>query len=212
MASDPRIRASAADRDRVAEALREHHAAGRLSIEEFEERLDRVYAAKTLGDLDGLVADLPAIDLYQLPIPASARPVPARPPAHPVGRLSPVWQAAWAAWASVTVLCVVIWLLSGVGYFWPIWVAAPWGAVMGVRWLLGVSPGDHHGGRGEIRAQHRDFRAEVRNQRAQFRQDLRSSRRDRRTGLPWDPPGTRRGDGSLPWDPPGGSGEKHGGD
>ncbi len=52
MPSDPRIRASDADRDRAAEALREHHATGRLTVEEFQERLDRVYAAKTLGELD----------------------------------------------------------------------------------------------------------------------------------------------------------------
>ena len=51
MASDPRIRASDADRDRTAALLREHHAAGRLTAEEFNERLDKAYAAKTLGEL-----------------------------------------------------------------------------------------------------------------------------------------------------------------
>ena len=65
--SNPRIRASDADRDRVAALLREHHAAGRLTAEEFSERLDATYAAKTLGELDELLADLPAIDLYELP-------------------------------------------------------------------------------------------------------------------------------------------------
>ena len=67
MASDPRIRASDADRDRTAALLREHHAAGRLTAEEFNERLEKAYAAKTLGDLDELLADLPGIDLYKLP-------------------------------------------------------------------------------------------------------------------------------------------------
>jgi Domain of unknown function (DUF1707) len=67
MPSDPNIRASDQDRDRTAALLREHHAAGRLTLEEFNERLDRVYAAKTMGELDALMADLPAIDLYQLP-------------------------------------------------------------------------------------------------------------------------------------------------
>ena len=66
MASDPRIRASDADRDRTAALLREHHA-GRLTAEEFNERLDKAYAAKTLGDLDQLLSDLPGIDLYELP-------------------------------------------------------------------------------------------------------------------------------------------------
>jgi hypothetical protein len=67
MAGDPRLRAADADRDRAAALLREHHAAGRLTAEEFRERLDRAYQAKTMGELDQLLADLPAIDLYELP-------------------------------------------------------------------------------------------------------------------------------------------------
>ena len=146
MPSDPRIRASDADRDRAAEALREHHATGRLTVEEFQERLDRVYAAKTLGELDELMADLPAIDLYQLPIPAGQRFVPPpRPPAiGPQGRMSPAWRAAWGAWASVSLILTVIWLITvgigsgGAAYFWPVWVIGPWGALMLGRWIFGV--------------------------------------------------------------------------
>ena len=67
MPGDPRIRASDADRDRVTALLREHHAAGRLTAEEFHERMEQALDAKTLGELDELLADLPAIDLYQLP-------------------------------------------------------------------------------------------------------------------------------------------------
>ena len=67
MASDPKIRCGDADRDRTAALLREHHAAGRLTAEEFHERLEKAYAAKTQGELDELLADLPAIDLYPLP-------------------------------------------------------------------------------------------------------------------------------------------------
>ena len=58
MASDAKTRASDADRDRAA-ALPEHLAAGRLTIEEFDQRLDQTYAAKTLGELNVLMADLP---------------------------------------------------------------------------------------------------------------------------------------------------------
>ncbi|HEV3380125.1 MAG TPA: DUF1707 domain-containing protein [Trebonia sp.] len=75
MPGDPRIRASDADRERVATLLREHHAVGRLAAEEFHERLDAAFAAKTLGDLDALLADLPAIDLYRLPA-AGIKPAP----------------------------------------------------------------------------------------------------------------------------------------
>jgi hypothetical protein len=67
MPGDPRLRASDADRDRVAALLREHHAAGRLTADEFQERLTATFAAKTFGELDELMADLPALDLYQLP-------------------------------------------------------------------------------------------------------------------------------------------------
>jgi uncharacterized membrane protein len=49
MAYDPNIRASDADRDRAASLLREHHAAGRLTAEEFSERLDRAFSPTTVG-------------------------------------------------------------------------------------------------------------------------------------------------------------------
>ncbi|HXZ73963.1 MAG TPA: DUF1707 domain-containing protein [Streptosporangiaceae bacterium] len=106
MASDPKIRASDADRDRAAADLREHLAAGRLTTEEFDERLDKAYAAKTLGELDDLMTDLPGLDLDQLPGTALSRaagtapPAGRRPPgsvAAREGRLSPAWRAAWGS-------------------------------------------------------------------------------------------------------------------
>jgi hypothetical protein len=54
------LRASDADRDRIADILREALAEGRLDATEHSERLDRVYAAKTIGELEPLVRDLPA--------------------------------------------------------------------------------------------------------------------------------------------------------
>ncbi|MGH3375801.1 MAG: DUF1707 SHOCT-like domain-containing protein [Actinoallomurus sp.] len=54
------MRASDADRDRVADQLREALAEGRLTAEEHAERLDAVYAAKTYADLAPIVHDLPA--------------------------------------------------------------------------------------------------------------------------------------------------------
>ncbi len=54
------LRASDADRDRFADILREALAEGRLDASEHSERLDRVYAAKTMGELEPLVRDLPA--------------------------------------------------------------------------------------------------------------------------------------------------------
>jgi hypothetical protein len=56
---DPDLRASDADRDATADRLRRHHTEGRIDSEEFQERLDRCYQAKTIGELDQLVGDLP---------------------------------------------------------------------------------------------------------------------------------------------------------
>jgi len=53
------LRASDADRDHVAALLGQALAEGRLDAEEHAERLESVYAAKTLGQLRPLVADLP---------------------------------------------------------------------------------------------------------------------------------------------------------
>ncbi|WP_190091910.1 DUF1707 SHOCT-like domain-containing protein [Streptomyces melanogenes] len=53
------MRASDAERERVAEALREAVAEGRLDMEEFEERLEKAYKARTHGELAPLVRDLP---------------------------------------------------------------------------------------------------------------------------------------------------------
>lgn len=54
------IRASDADRDRIADILREAMAEGRLTADEHAERVDSVYRAKTVGELEPLVRDLPA--------------------------------------------------------------------------------------------------------------------------------------------------------
>ena len=49
---NPDLRAADQDREAIADALREQHLAGRLDTDEFQERLDRCYAAKTYGELD----------------------------------------------------------------------------------------------------------------------------------------------------------------
>ncbi len=56
----PDLRASDADRERVAEVLRDAMAEGRLDMSEFEERLDATYKARTYGELEPITRDLPA--------------------------------------------------------------------------------------------------------------------------------------------------------
>jgi hypothetical protein len=58
--SVPDLRASDADRERVAEILRDALAEGRLDMAEFEERLDATYQARTYGELAPITRDLPA--------------------------------------------------------------------------------------------------------------------------------------------------------
>jgi hypothetical protein len=55
----PTERIGDADRELVIEALREHLLAGRLTPEEFEQRLGSAHAARTRADLDAIGVDLP---------------------------------------------------------------------------------------------------------------------------------------------------------
>ncbi|GAA4606486.1 DUF1707 domain-containing protein [Actinoallomurus liliacearum] len=132
MALNPEIRASDADRDRVAAALREHCAQGRIGVDELNERLDLAYRARTLGDLQKVTSDLPEEDMYELPVPAYRQSTPAHRPGGGLQRTG--MRAGWATYASVNLVCFVVWLLTavtaGAWYPWWIWVAGPWGALM----------------------------------------------------------------------------------
>jgi Flp pilus assembly protein TadB len=111
------LRASDADREAVAERLRHACAEGRLLAEELEERLGAVFSARTYGELDALVDDLPA----------------QRPPAR-----SPMQLRAWAlpalalaiamAVLLVIVVLAVVFFLTGVFAIWMVWLAAGWWA------------------------------------------------------------------------------------
>ena len=142
MPGDPRLRASDADRERTAQLLREHHAVGRLTAEEFNGRIEQVFQARTIGDLDALLADLPAIDLYQLPS-AGIRPSrrggsgprsPGLVPAYD-GQLVSARDAPLIAWTSATALAVVLWvviaLAAGGAAAW-----IPWFLLIVVPWRL----------------------------------------------------------------------------
>lgn len=141
MPLNPEMRASDSDRDRVAESLREHCAQGRITMDELQERLEAVYAARTVGDLQQVTADLPEEDLYELPVPAAQR---ARyePVKRPSGDLYQKGaRAMWATWATVSAINFTIWLiLAATGNLvhpWWIWVAGPWGAVLLIGTILG---------------------------------------------------------------------------
>jgi hypothetical protein len=58
----PELRASDADRDRVADVLRDAAGEGRLTLEELDERLNAVYSARTYAELEPITRDLPVQD------------------------------------------------------------------------------------------------------------------------------------------------------
>jgi hypothetical protein len=104
------LRASDADRDRVAIELRDHAAAGRLSPDEFDQRLEVALSARTNADLAAVLDDLP---------PATVPAV--RSPERELARRRLAHRAGGAA--ILLVACVAIWVANGAhGQFWPIWV------------------------------------------------------------------------------------------
>ena len=59
MSTEHSLRASDDDRDRLVDQLQRHAVAGRLSMDEYAERVDRVLVARTRGELAAVVHDLP---------------------------------------------------------------------------------------------------------------------------------------------------------
>jgi hypothetical protein len=70
---DEHIRVSDADRERIADRLREHFAEGRISSDELDERIAATLTAKTAGDLRWVTADLPGPATVAPPAPPAPR-------------------------------------------------------------------------------------------------------------------------------------------
>ena len=115
------LRASDADRERIAERLRLAAAEGRLSTDELEERLEAAFAARTGAQLADLVGDLPGTKR--------------RAPAERRGRSRPPRSPERQAFLATSLLLVAIWALTGAGYFWPVWPILGWGV-----FVIGPAP------------------------------------------------------------------------
>jgi uncharacterized protein DUF1707 len=100
---DPNLRAADADRDRVAERLRKGHAEGRLDLTEFQQRLERCYEARTLGELRELVGDLPREDMQVEP--------------RSSGSLLP-WRWPLSSLAPILIVLIVVAAVIGHHVFW----------------------------------------------------------------------------------------------
>lgn len=126
MARRTTLRASDADREKIADRLRKATAEGRLLAEELEERLEAAFSARTYGELDAVVDDLPSAPVrrQERPHPAALNPV------HVIALfiLAPVIIALMVAAAVVVatlfsawgVLLIVGWFMFGRGrrHYW----------------------------------------------------------------------------------------------
>lgn len=112
--SDPaNIRVGDTERDDAVERLQEHAAAGRLSADEFSDRMGKALEARTRGDLSRLFIDLPNHPNHPT---AEVAPLPNMSPA-PYLRYQPVrpqnqnWWAQW--WWVIIVIAVVFAAMRG---------------------------------------------------------------------------------------------------
>ena len=100
------VRPSDAEREEIVGQLRAHHADGRLDVEELERRVARAYTTTTRRHLVSMTRDLPR-------------------PQGPSG--GGAYREHLRTYLAVMALLVVIWALTGTGYFWPVWPALGWG-------------------------------------------------------------------------------------
>ena len=113
---------SDAERDGALAQLREHAASGRLSLEELDDRSERVLVARTSGELAGAVSDLPDLSSW----------------GYRLRHLS--LQAHVLLYTAANVAFLVVWQATreqergptdeGAGYWWPFWIMAVWGVVL----------------------------------------------------------------------------------
>jgi Domain of unknown function (DUF1707) len=72
MATGPDLRIGDAEREAAATELREHYAQGRLTLEEFNQRLETVFKAATRRDLNSVTSDLPHATAPSAPLPVAS--------------------------------------------------------------------------------------------------------------------------------------------
>ncbi|MFC7273581.1 DUF1707 domain-containing protein [Paractinoplanes rhizophilus] len=125
------MRAADADRQKVADQLKVALDEGRLSLQEYDDRVRLAYASKTYQELLLLVTDLPRPGLNSSEV-AARRVAEERKAAR---RLPTALLVLWTIWAALTVVNLVVFGLvsatvGGHVYPWPIWLLAP-GAALG---------------------------------------------------------------------------------
>ena len=136
------VRVGDPERLRIVDELQRHYVLGRLTQDELDQRVSRSLAARTFGDLEDVVNDLP----FEPPPAASESSAASSKSPRDIGDLhagsrhlgqaghmEPLWhttdfRAHALSYGLVMALLVAIWLITSPGgYFWPIWPMLGWG-------------------------------------------------------------------------------------
>jgi len=111
MAGDENLRIGDAERDEAITLLREHMSAGRITAEEFDERMSSALTAKTKGELAALFNDLPGrgpSTMYGAPAYETSH---SQTPLQPTTAGLPARRSSWtmyAVWAVAIVGCIIL--------------------------------------------------------------------------------------------------------
>lgn len=133
------LRVSDAERDEVIGVLREQTSVGRLTLDEFEQRLGEVYAARTAGDLQHVLRELPV-----QPAPATAASPSRRADERTDEELRQRWRRRrrgdLVGLATPNVICNAIWVMGDADRWWPGWVLLFTGLAFLNSWAKGFDP------------------------------------------------------------------------
>ena len=128
MAGDENLRIGDAERDEAITLLREHMSAGRITAEEFDERMSSALTAKTKGELSALFNDLPGrgpSTMYGAPAYETSH---SRTPLQPTTAGLPARRSSWTMYA--------IWAVAIVG---SIIFLRYWGGLLVLIFLLNLA-------------------------------------------------------------------------
>jgi len=96
-----------ADRATAADEMRQHYDSGRLTLDEFESRLEEVHRARTRGDLEQAFRQLPRSE-----------------PVVSLRLRDRRWSSLALQYGLINLICILVWAFSGaeIHDFWPKWV------------------------------------------------------------------------------------------
>ena len=114
MASREALRASDADRERIAERLHSAATEGRIRVEELEQRLEAAFSARTYGELARIVSDLPGGAMVM------------RAPGRSVTPVRRAMLAALAVSVGIVLAVAAVFVITGVFAVWMLWLLVGW--------------------------------------------------------------------------------------